>query len=81
MDMPAASHLIRTPSLDQVRHTFKTEVICGSTGEHMRQVQTDMEWQPVNPALKRVHPKPTTSDKFSEHLLFDNLLFNSERVL
>jgi len=37
--------------------------------------------QVQNPALKRPSIKATTSEKFMENISFENLLFNSDRVL
>lgn len=79
MDMP---HTSRTPSIDaQPKHAHKPEPVSKSITEHANKIQTDIDHVPNNPSLKRANPKPPISDKFAEHLLFDNLLFNSERVL
>lgn len=52
----------------------------GSIINHCNKVYTDLDFQSLNPPLRRPHIKMSTSDRFMEHISGDNFLINPERA-
>jgi hypothetical protein len=52
----------------------------GSIIDHCNKVYTDLECQTMNPPLKKQPIKPSTSDRFMDHISGENLLINPERA-
>lgn len=82
----AASDFLMNPdrssdkSKDVSRASSGLSTSVGSIIEHCNRLYTDLDCQPMNPPLKKQPVKPSTSDRFMDHISGENLLINPERA-